>query len=174
MFLVHFSKLRNDPICDNYLDITNGTRENGGIRKYDLLFTPLDYFSMDGTIKGCICNVKLCVRQCCSQGEIRIKRKCVPSSQKVFIPEIQGYHVINVPENEICGEKKLKRKVSNYSLQSDILFDGFFKYSRNNFCLTVSPKNETFAIVCEDDEDNEINTNVKGNFCKAISCYFKI
>lgn len=66
------------------IDITNGlTYPNGSIRHNNILFAPENYFKdsdIDHTIRGCVCNIKNCLRKCCNPQEKIIRTNCTKGS----------------------------------------------------------------------------------------------
>lgn len=61
----------DDP-CPDFVsvDITDGVRRDHTIIKDNVTYTPANYFSHQGKIRGCICNIKPCLRKCCPKGHI--------------------------------------------------------------------------------------------------------
>lgn len=143
--------------CDIYVDITNGTREGTTIVQNGVKYTPENYFELGGNIKGCICNVKQCLRRCCTDGQaldLKTKR-CVATDNEGIFPEFSVYSIINVPENKICDEIEDKIKLDDFTIDphSHLIWEDL-TVSMDNFCLAVSPiKNETYAIVCVVNEE---------------------
>lgn len=58
------------------VDITDGIRRNQAIIKDNITYTPENYFSFEGRIRGCICNIKPCIRKCCPRGQIMNNGRC--------------------------------------------------------------------------------------------------
>lgn len=138
--------------CDIYVDITDGYREGSSIVKNGIKYTPDNYFQLGETIQGCICNVKKCLRRCCSDGQaidLETKR-CVATNNEGSFPQFSVFSIINVPENKICDDIEDKIRLVDFNIdENGILVWEDISVSMDNFCLGVSPsKNETYAIVC--------------------------
>lgn len=92
--------------CVTYVDITDGVWNGLNITKDGITYTPNDYVTINDTIKGCVCNVT----KCCAQGEIMnlTTRTCFPSTDDALVPTFSVYNLVNVPENQISYNKKVK------------------------------------------------------------------
>lgn len=58
------------------VDISDGLFAEDTITKYGVTFESNDYYSSNGSIWGCICNKKTCVRKCCGENEAIMNRTC--------------------------------------------------------------------------------------------------
>lgn len=142
-------------ICMQYVDITDGVREGVNIIKDGITYTPSDYVTVDNTIKGCICNVRACVRKCCEQGKMMnlTTRKCISSSDDGFVSGLLG-NIVHVPENKICNDKQVKININqDFTVEEGVLIWDDFKFTMDNFCMAVTPENTTYAIACVSNEE---------------------
>lgn len=58
-------------------DITNGTKNGGSIVKNGITYPMGTYYYSNGTIRGCVCKVKKCIRKCCENDETSsIEQEC--------------------------------------------------------------------------------------------------
>lgn len=58
------------------VDITDGVKNDHTITKDNVTYTPANYFSHEGRIRGCVCNIKPCIRKCCPKGHIMKNGDC--------------------------------------------------------------------------------------------------
>lgn len=58
------------------VDISDGVLSDSVISKYNVKFGKNNYYSENGMIFGCICQLKNCVRKCCAENESLIETKC--------------------------------------------------------------------------------------------------
>lgn len=146
--------------CDFFVDITDGTREGDTITKNGIIYTPENYFEDYGTVKGCICSVIKCVRKCCADGEAidLTTRKCVRNEERNFLPNFSLTSIIHVPENKICDESEVKIKVDeDFYFENGMLVWDNLKFAKDDFCLAVTPENETYAIACVTNEEAKVD-----------------
>lgn len=146
--------------CDIFVDITDGTRDGNTITKNGITYTPENYFEDQSTVKGCICNVIQCVRKCCEDGQVMnlTTRKCVRNKERNFLPNYTLTSIIHVPENKICDESEVKIKIDQdfYVENGELVWDTL-KFAMDNFCLAITPENETYAIACVTNEEAQVD-----------------
>lgn len=71
------------------LDLTTDLTEshklnNGDYKKYDEVFTPAHRFWHNGTLYGCVCNLKTCIRKCCKEDELITNSTCIKGRDSRF------------------------------------------------------------------------------------------
>lgn len=168
-FIVSASK------CDTYINITDGIREGDTIIKNDVRYTPENYFQVDQTIQGCICNVKPCVRKCCLEGQTinLTTRRCVPTAVEHLFPEFSVYSIIHVPENKICDDIEVRIRVNKeFSIDDNgVLIWDDMTFSMDNFCLANTPNNQTYAIACVINEEAKMDSIIT---CLGTNFIFEI
>ncbi|KAK9738815.1 Methuselah N-terminus [Popillia japonica] len=86
------------PPCspDLSIDITDSDYDShtGSRTKDNITYSQYDYYVHNGTIRGCICNMKACVRKCCPLHEdIGPEKACAPNV------EVRGNYSDVVPNN---------------------------------------------------------------------------
>lgn len=115
-----------EPPCPVFVsvDITDGRKDDGVIVKNNVAYAPSDYFYHEGEIRGCICNIRPCVRKCCPKGHIMNNRSC--------------------QEAEYEQSFKVHRKTEPISLPED-----YFHYVHNNHCVS----NQSYILDPSFEED---------------------
>lgn len=153
--------------CEKNVDISDGKRQGSSIVKDGVVYKEKDYFvDSDGSLRGCICNVKPCIRKCCAENEILnlTTKHCVQSEGTRLLPLLQN--IIDVPDNEICQDVNIKVNLGKeFEVVDDVLIWDDVKFSHEEFCISFQP-NETIAIACIVDEENSTVywTKSLGNF----------
>lgn len=61
-------------------NITNGKKTGDVIEKDNITYSPDTYFTLNGVIRGCVCNITNCVRKCCPNGFAFTNGTCVERS----------------------------------------------------------------------------------------------
>lgn len=106
------------------VDITDGVRRNHTIIKDNVTYTPANYFSYEGSIRGCICNIKPCIRKCCPKG-----------------------HIMN---NGTCDRDDYEQEFQIHTGTDQIrVADGHFHYIYNHHCVS----NASYALNPDFEED---------------------
>lgn len=157
--------------CDTYVDITDGIRDGTSIIKDGITYIPDNYFEVDETIQGCICNIKPCVRRCCSKGQAMnlTSRRCESSIDQGLLPGFSVFSIINVPENKICTDIQVKIKTDeDIQVVDGVLIWSEIKFSMNDFCLAVTSTNKTYAIACVVNDEVKVDRAIA---CLGNSCY---
>ncbi|XP_031355939.1 G-protein coupled receptor Mth2-like isoform X2 [Photinus pyralis] len=104
------------------IDISNGTHNKDGSIVYDgITFPPEVQFRYLGAQRGCVCQVRSCIRKCCGLGYAMINETCQPlnnTSEYFYFNVYNGdrrttvgvdnYYLIM---GEICGERGYYRLV---------------------------------------------------------------
>ncbi|KAL3275857.1 hypothetical protein HHI36_020598 [Cryptolaemus montrouzieri] len=82
-----FGDVSNSPCFKSLsVDITNGVKDGHEITKNGLTYNSSNYYRENGSIYGCPCNFKKCIRKCCGVDEIMINKTCTKSDVEVKIP----------------------------------------------------------------------------------------
>ncbi|XP_063920677.1 G-protein coupled receptor Mth2-like isoform X4 [Zophobas morio] len=159
------------------LDITTGNRYGSLIVKDDLTFNENNYFAENGTIYGCICNIRNCIRKCCGPNEIMVNKTCTPDdttlnykihSGTVEINSTVKHHFIH---NMDCDYYRILLRPHHSSTDSfyiqengSIHLPNFLKRKMRNpehFCVETfeydmfEMRRMTSAIICIDPDDIE-------------------
>lgn len=114
--------LGNPSNCHVTIDISDGTVNGTDIIKDGLTFTENDYYTDNDQVTwGCICQVKICIRRCCSsdealQPQINGSVDCSASEsvnttedvESVVGVSIAQYHIISVPARNVCVEGEVQ------------------------------------------------------------------
>ncbi|XP_074038802.1 G-protein coupled receptor Mth2 isoform X7 [Leptinotarsa decemlineata] len=134
--------------CADYIDITDGQRIGTNITKNGLIFDENHYFIDGNSIKGCICDVKQCIRKCCPEGQKLnfTSKECVNDSDS-DLSDFKLFHIIDVPKNKICRETKVKIIVDEFKVENGVLVTDFVTLSMNDFCITTDG-GQSIAIGC--------------------------
>lgn len=149
ILVIQIKTILSDENCINNIDITDGVRSGTNIIKDGITYTPKDYFLIGNSTRGCICNIKKCVRKCCLDGETMDleKKMCVPSSQTPF-SNFSVYSIIVVPENRICQEVQTKVIIDEqFTIVEGVLIWEDIFFALDDYCLTFEG-NQSFAIGC--------------------------
>lgn len=107
-------------LCTETIDISDGEKIGSDIIKDGVTFSENDYFQNETRIIGCVCKVKKCISRCCLTNEylIEIDEDNISCQQndssaidladdlnKVIDQNMSLYHIISVPDRQICIEK---------------------------------------------------------------------
>ncbi|XP_018327208.1 probable G-protein coupled receptor Mth-like 3 isoform X6 [Agrilus planipennis] len=169
-----------------YQKITDGkTFENDSILFNNVLYEKNNYFRRDGEIWGCICNVKQCVRKCCSEKEY-FTNNCTEFDDD----EIYSYdNVKNVTsENErefhtiygkpACPSVLFSADEDNFYLQEDgsLFLSETDIFNMDSYCINVFSTenpgyNELLAAVCTEDEEDDLRLFSAGMII-SLPCLF--
>ncbi|CAG9856139.1 unnamed protein product [Phyllotreta striolata] len=138
--------------CTNYVDITDGRRSGDDIIKDGVTYRKNDSFSVGASVKGCICNVLQCVRKCCDHGETMDLnlRKCVSSNKP--LRNFSLFHIIVVPENEICDDVQTKVILDrDFTVIDGMLVWEDIAFALEDYCLTMED-DQYYAIACLEED----------------------
>ncbi|KAG5896046.1 hypothetical protein JTB14_011041 [Gonioctena quinquepunctata] len=162
MFLVAFfvillyntaSVVTNEIICVDYIDITDGIKNGTDIIKNGFTFGETHYFVLGDSIKGCICEVKQCIRKCCPEGQkLNFTSKECVSDSDTNLYDFSTFHIINVPTNKICDETKVKIIVKEFKVDEGVLKSEYGDFAMEEYCLS-SDGDGNVAIGCVTDRD---------------------
>ncbi|XP_074038800.1 G-protein coupled receptor Mth2 isoform X4 [Leptinotarsa decemlineata] len=145
------------------IDISDGPVE-GGFVKNGVMFHEGDYFKLNDTTLGCVCNILPCIRKCCPENESFDGTQCVESEKTFNITIYDGTTVSGrvkqgdfyLIRGDECSSEKHYR-IGIYPNESAVLvqtngsllvqtFEVF--YSPEDYCVEVVGT-ETIAFVCE-------------------------
>lgn len=167
----------NDMPCALILsiDISDGFVSGDNILKDNVTYTPTDYFRYNDTIRGCICNLKHCMRKCCPKGQIFINAIC---SDHNYVPDfpvhelsdetqVKSNHFHVLHGSQCTPEKKNKYMLNpvendedrHYLQKNGSVFiesDGMF-LQPEDYCMEVFENLEynISSLICFAEEDNE-------------------
>nr|CAH7736760.1 unnamed protein product [Callosobruchus chinensis] len=136
--------------CRYSIDISDGVHLGTDITKNGITFSQKDYFKLGSSIRGCVCNVKNCVRKCCpgNQSYSISMKKCVDSMTSGIDDHPRLHNIIDVPEKQICTETKAKIKVEGeFQINNESLVWGSLVFGVNDFCVN-KVGDEVTVIVC--------------------------
>lgn len=147
--------LSQDIKCNVTIDITMGVKEGTSIIFDGITYDESNYFVSGNEIKGCICNVKKCIRKCCREGEVLnvTSRSCESATNSAI--SVDTYHIINVPDNQICDEGESRVKAVNFSVEDGILVWDEDRYYLDDFCVD-DVEDSRVALLCVEGEQ-EVN-----------------
>lgn len=157
------------------VDITNGTKLNdGSIMRDEIIFSPDLQFVYDDQIRGCVCNVRKCVRKCCESGMAVIDNKCKAYSggfpltihdKHVPLEEEHDFYIIHNKKCSTGGFYKLEPLLYDedvFYLQEDgsMFMPSDDKFlNQDEYCVDVFFDEEmnmsVSALVCFPKEDEE-------------------
>lgn len=162
--------------CPDFMSISleNGTVNDDGSVSYDDLTYPksAQFYSNNGTLHGCPCNVKRCVRMCCPAGQFQDKRTCYTPENETLrdfvypsLPEI-------VYEGDLLNDFYLIH--SNLNANTCKTLSLFSVFAKNNYSriqnLTIT-KDGSFVIRSLDDlhHSYDIEKYTQQEYCIARS-----
>lgn len=165
--------------CDISVDISTGIRVNNTyIRHNGIYFSKNHTFIDNGTLKGCICEYRTCLRKCCPKNQYYLddKRKCVNGTKEVF-PDIHdgeekiehGLHFVLTSEPfEWCNGVKyrLEPHVNEYDvfkLQKEghlVLKKDGIKLEALNFCADFLGDSNGFGVIDCIPEESTVSDDV--------------
>ncbi|CAG9838863.1 unnamed protein product [Diabrotica balteata] len=135
--------------CKNYVDITDGSRDGDNIIKDGITYTPQHYFTIGPSVKGCICDIVVCVRKCCREGETMnmTSKKCVSSHNDSFT-KYNVYSIIHVPDNTICTDVETRINLgSDFKIVDGVMLWEDIEFDVDHYCV-IKQGEEYFAIGC--------------------------
>ncbi|XP_048524936.1 uncharacterized protein LOC125505338, partial [Dendroctonus ponderosae] len=144
----------DDSSCSVTVDISDGVVEGANITKDGVTYMPGKYFEDGTTIKGCVCQVKTCLRRCCSSNETLTESAdggtaCEASNSSVDV--LQGlqavseanvslFHIISVPAREVCHENESKIFVDSdveIASSGDLIWGAETVFSFDQYCTSI-------------------------------------
>lgn len=163
------------------VNITDGKKFGNSILKNGDIYSSDDYFNEDGTIYGCVCNIKRCIHKCCPlEDAILESRKCV--KKEGFLPKVYGkinstgltnFHLaMGLGCKADYALDPTTRKNESFTILPDgRLFVPFDKHKVliDFYCVEYSTEFENstggvVAFVCEDTTTVLINTTGRNLF----------
>lgn len=153
------------------VNISDGIKlRNDQIRKNDVVYTPDTYFQQNGSIFGCICKYKKCLKKCCPHGHVFTGYSCMDNGtdhevllydKEEFIgePDESNYFIIDKscdtnwyklePEDYLEDLFYLQRDGSLYMPNSNEEELGF-----ENYCLAFEGEYGNMSVmVCSREEE---------------------
>lgn len=127
------------------VDITDGVRRNQLIVKDNVTYTPANYFIHEGRIRGCICNIKPCLRKCCPEGHIMRGKGC---ERDDYEQNFQIHHLteeINLPKEHFHYIHN-NHCISNQSYVLDPAYEDDWHYLQRNGSLYWPSANQMLHI----------------------------
>lgn len=140
--------LTDEVKCNITVDITDGIYDGTSIISDGITYDESNYFSSGSEIRGCICNVKVCIRKCCLDGEVlnSTSRSC--ESVRNSATGISTYHIVNVPDNQICDEGESRVKLEeNFQIVDGVLVWEDAQYALEDYCVDRVEDSQV-AILC--------------------------
>lgn len=135
----------------------------------NITYTQFDYYVQNGTIRGCICNLKTCVRKCCQKSEeISSRKQCEPVVVERDFSDVVSENLTYVQVHSFltCNNKQRfqlypieGKEFDEFSIdESGQLRHRYLTIDVNNYCLDYfSSVNVTGALICmayqEDESD---------------------
>ncbi|XP_072397059.1 G-protein coupled receptor Mth2-like isoform X9 [Diabrotica undecimpunctata] len=135
--------------CKNFVDITDGSRDGDNIIKDGITYTPQHYFTIGPSVKGCICDIVVCVRKCCAEGETMnmTSKKCVSSYNDSFT-KYSVYSIIHVPDNTICTDVETRINLgSDFKIVDGVMLWEDIEFDIDHYCV-IKQGEEYFALGC--------------------------
>ncbi|XP_018327207.1 G-protein coupled receptor Mth isoform X5 [Agrilus planipennis] len=140
------------------VDISDGiVSQDNSIVKDGVTYSAGQYYYYNSTnIRGCVCEVKKCIRKCCPIGEYMTNKTCLPTDQPLILPgdtppNINDYHVL---VGSTCPENKVRTRASedndDIALQNDGTLIAFGNgYSYEDYCVDyIEDLTRSSALVC--------------------------
>lgn len=153
---------------EHSVDISDGVfnADDETYRKDGILYRPPNYFLEGQIVRGCICQIKTCVRKCCAYDEYlnADSKNCTyytdPPEFLMHLPADKStttsFHIINGMLQ--CGDRKrsVLQPDSNPSDSFSITHDGFVSYAslvfkQEDYCLEYISSRSLSAIFCVPD-----------------------
>ncbi|KAG5896042.1 hypothetical protein JTB14_011037 [Gonioctena quinquepunctata] len=151
------------------IDLSDSMHVEGGYLKDDVIYREGDYFISDGTIFGCLCKSRPCIRKCCAQNEMMVNNTCVNSGGTFNVTFYEGTNVsvesklrdFHILHGVNCSSDDQYRfpiylEESSVMLQTNgSLFVVSFgvQYGVEDYCIDVF-NDDRLALVCEFEETN--------------------
>lgn len=163
--------------------ITDGKHVGTDIIKNEILYRPKNYFSTNGVIKGCICDVKTCVQKCCPLKMAFLDSKCVDYDGVLAIDVFDGVRRMDVTDDhfhfihtEDCKEPYDMDAQKYYVQHNGDLYLSFIdlnekdNYTLNEFCVEnllddEAPHTVVYGCYNKDKEEEEVTEHRLAGEC---------
>lgn len=163
IYLLNFF-INSQSLCEKYMSVDlskaqmidndflmNGTRYNNG-----------NYFNDNGTLRGCICNIKNCIKKCCGPDEKYVNKICVKNHEQFHVPiysntslrKSDGSNDFEFIYTKACPNNYVRIKADSpddlFVQENGSLFVKNFDtiYDVEKYCIDTF-NNETSAYLCE-------------------------
>uniref|UniRef100_A0A6P7GYG7 Probable G-protein coupled receptor Mth-like 11 n=1 Tax=Diabrotica virgifera virgifera TaxID=50390 RepID=A0A6P7GYG7_DIAVI len=188
--LISFSLLCSICVCqdlpcskDSTVDITDGSKQkNQTIIKNGISFDRDNYFFDGGKIRGCVCNIKRCIRKCCVENEMMVSKTCTHRrNETIDLNFFNGTDPLNdtvlsdffIIFGRSCPKNHYPIKAESYNyimMQNDgqLYYSDFdASYTVEQYCIDVfrtGNGSETSALMCEfsDNEQEKMQADING------------
>ncbi|XP_050514671.1 G-protein coupled receptor Mth2-like isoform X5 [Diabrotica virgifera virgifera] len=188
--LISFSLLCSLCVCQNLpcskdstVDITDGSKQkNQTIIKNGISFDRDNYFFDGGRIRGCVCNIKRCIRKCCVENEMMVSKTCTHRrNETIDLNFFNGTDPLNdtvlsdffIIFGRSCPKNHYPIKAESYDyimMQNDgqLYYSDFdASYTVEQYCIDVfrtGNGSETSALMCEfsDNEQEKMQADING------------
>ncbi|XP_031355942.1 G-protein coupled receptor Mth2-like isoform X5 [Photinus pyralis] len=108
------------------VDISNGEHfDNGTIVSGGISYGPNFQMLVDGKVRGCVCDIRRCVRKCCPVGRLMFGTRCQESDIS-FAPLVYGDHLLNVTNDHFYYIESNECPMGLYKLEPNEPEDEFF------------------------------------------------
>ncbi|XP_018567317.1 G-protein coupled receptor Mth2-like isoform X4 [Anoplophora glabripennis] len=180
-FLVTAVFSQQDRPCYQHLteDITNGQRlPSGAILKNNVTYDSDNYYTDNGRVWGCICNINNCVQYCCDVDEVFVNKTCIQekshSELNISVYEekkrLRDFSLREFSLIKSLSCPKLHERIAAekgdliYIQENGSLYyvSGEYEamYDPGHYCLTRDASNTLLTILCEF-YDGEIEETMK-------------
>lgn len=157
------------------VDISDGIYVEDTITTHGVTFKNTDYYHSNGTVWGCICNKKTCIRKCCGENELIVNKLC---EQRL---DFRHHHLADMLHNssfhgdthhllfskgKFCDARFYTVKETNIGiLTNGSIVTNDFTLEPNQYCVDTFMVNNTdyqvAAILClQEDEDAHVDMRV--------------
>lgn len=147
-------------------DIGDGFVRNKKIIFNGIQYDPTNYFTSNGSIWGCTCNIKQCVRKCCPKGFSMLDEKCVSDNgasltvpvhkDDVFVEHrhLDSFHIIHGSSCKDIGmklEPSIYPEDQFYLQENGLLYipiDGVY-VTPDNYCIEnfLGPNSSSVSVI---------------------------
>lgn len=157
-------------------DISNGWIQNKKIIFNGTQYDSDNFFTANGSIWGCTCNLKKCVRKCCPKGFSMSRKECVSDygasltvavyRQDVYVGErdVLSFHLIHGNSCEYVGikmEPDIYPEDQFYLQENGLLYmpiDGVYA-SPGNYCIDNFLETNSSTVVVIRCMENNVSEN---------------
>lgn len=131
----------------------------GRQNEINLHFNEGDYFEANGTLWGCICNIKICFRKCCGENEFFNGKECEKSSKGVgvqqYLSEIDfisniDYHVVSSDLQCDAGNNFYRIQLEDFTVHrngSVLIEEVDMVFDLQNYCIETASMTDGDKVI---------------------------
>lgn len=159
---------------EDTIDITTGDHNGYNIVYKNITFTPDDYFQYKSNTYGCICNIKVCLPKCCSEGKRLRNGRCVKSDRELIMTVYDGIDQsnFNIDNFYLLKTKMCKRNMKKLTANDTyyIQENGHVHSSIGNFtnktmyCIDGTENSEVIVLVCVKESEDDMDEMMLANY----------